>query len=86
MEFVRRTIRQTGVESDIVFAVGETPVGDAQLQLLGHWRIDLLDQFEGDVRGDTTRCQLGQCADCVGFCIIQILESKLFFFGLCFFF
>lgn len=63
MELVRGAVGQTRVQPDVVLAVRKRPVGDAQLQLLRHGRIDLFDQLERDERGDAFRRQLGERGD-----------------------
>lgn len=66
MEFVRRAVGQARVQPDVILAVRKAPVGDAQLELLGHGRIDLLDQLERNVGGDAFGGQFGQCGDGAG--------------------
>lgn len=75
MELLGGAVGQARVEPNVVLVVGETPEGDAQLQLLWHGRKDVLHQFEGDVGGHAASgqlregcyCRLGACKNRDGF-------------------
>lgn len=61
MELVGRTVGQARVQTNVLLVVGETPERNAQLQLLGHRRKNMFDQFEWNERRNTFRRQFSQC-------------------------